>query len=173
MNSIVEFLDEPFGDGSAAATFALCKFAREKITVLVSGDGGDEVFGGYTRYLYGVSWRGVMARAYAHLRRGPLTSNQEVAIEIYRRLMSKGKTGGSASAEMFSKLAGFTALPPLSILQYLRYLDFKLYLPDDILTKIDRMSMANSVEMRPMAILCGARPSTPLSPQKNQAETII
>ena len=148
VNSIVEVLDEPFGDGSAAATFALCKFARAKVTVLIGGDGGDEVFGGYTRYLYAVGWRGMLARFYAYFRRPGITSNQQVAVEIYRRLMTKGKSDGSAGVEMFSALANLSALPRLSVLQYLRYLDFKLYLPDDILAKIDRMSMANSVEMR-------------------------
>ncbi len=150
LECVTGFLDEPFGDYSAIPTYAICRLARVGATVLLTGDGGDEVFGGYTRYLWGTGWRNDVAHLYARYRRmRPALSNSQVALEVYRRLMTVGSDGGSAAPEFLKRwAAGFDQLPPLSVLEYLRYLDFQLYLPDDILVKTDRMSMANSVELR-------------------------
>ncbi len=147
---VTGFLDEPFADYSAIPTYAICRLARAGATVLLTGDGGDEVFGGYTRYLWGVGWRSAVAHLYARYRRlRPALSRSQVALELYRRLMTVGGDGGSASPGFLRQwMAGFDRLPQLSVLDYLRYLDFQLYLPDDILVKTDRMSMANSVELR-------------------------
>ena len=150
LDCVTSFLDEPFGDYSAIPTYAICRLARSGATVLLTGDGGDEVFGGYPRYLWGTGWRSPVAHLYARYRRlRPSLSNSQVALEIYRRVMTGGNDGGSASADFLRRwAAGFDQLPTLSVLEYLRYLDFQLYLPDDILVKTDRMSMANSLELR-------------------------
>ncbi len=150
LECVTGFLDEPFGDYSAVPTYAICRLARREATVLLTGDGGDEVFGGYTRYLWGTGWRNAVAHLYARCRRlSPALSNSQVALEVYRRLMTVGSDGGSASPGFLQRwAAGFDRLPALSVLEYLRYLDFQLYLPDDILVKTDRMSMANSIELR-------------------------
>ncbi|HVP43787.1 MAG TPA: asparagine synthase (glutamine-hydrolyzing) [Terriglobales bacterium] len=150
VDSAMSVLDEPFGDPSSVPMYAVCRLARSGATVLLTGDGGDEVFGGYTRYLWGTGWRGAVAHLYARYRRmRPALSNSQVALEVYRRLMTVGSEGGSASPGFLKRwAAGFGRLPKLTVLEYLRYLDFQLYLPDDILVKTDRMSMANSVELR-------------------------
>ena len=150
LECVTSFLDEPFGDYSAIPTYAICRLAHSGATVLLTGDGGDEVFGGYTRYLWSTGWRNAVAHLYARYRRmRPALSHSQVALEIYRRLMTVGNDGGSASPEFLKRwAAGFDRLPALSVLEYLRYLDFQLYLPDDILVKTDRMSMANSIELR-------------------------
>lgn len=150
VDEVFGFLDEPFGDYSAIPTYAICKLARTKATVLLTGDGGDEVFGGYTRYIWGCGWRRLPAWLYGSWRRHKvLGSRAELAIEIYRRLLSLGSNGGSAHPDLFRRHApGVTRESKLTVLQYLRLIDFETYLPDDILVKTDRMSMANSAELR-------------------------
>jgi asparagine synthase (glutamine-hydrolysing) len=146
----IDSLDEPFGDSSAVPTYAVCSLARQRSTVLLGGDGGDEVFGGYTRHLWGVRPRVWVSDLYSRYRaRSPKLNQQKVALEIYRRLMSSGKCSGSMSRDRLEHFAGgLEGFPGATLLDYLRYLDFKLYLPDDILVKTDRMSMAASVELR-------------------------
>lgn len=150
VESIADSLDEPSGDYSAIPTYAVCKLARSKVTVLLTGDGGDEVFGGYPRYLWAQGWRRIVAAAYARSRTKKFSlSDRELALEIYRRLMTTGADGGSMAAPSLDRLAGgLTGARSQSVLQTLRMIDFLFYLPDDILVKIDRMSMANSVELR-------------------------
>jgi asparagine synthase (glutamine-hydrolysing) len=149
-NTAIDSLDEPFGDSSAVPTYAVCSLARQRSTVLLGGDGGDEVFGGYTRHLWGVRPRAWVSDLYGRCRaRSPWLSRQQVALEIYRRLMSSGKYSGSMSRKRLEHFTGeLEKIPSATILDYLRYLDFKLYLPDDILVKTDRMSMASSIELR-------------------------
>ncbi len=155
IDKVMNYLDEPFGDFSALPTYAVCHLARSEATVLLSGDGGDEVFGGYTRYQWAVGWRRITSWGYAAYRRGTLLVGQrELGIEIYRRLMSLGArdegvdgADGSMPRAQFEKLLGPEEVR-VTALQYLRYIDMKLYLPDDILVKTDRMSMANSIELR-------------------------
>ena len=150
LESLVQILDEPLGDNSAASTFAVCQMARRRVTVLLGGDGGDEVFGGYTRYEYATGWKHLASTLYSHLRlKNASISKQQVAVQIYSRLMTKGFKSGPVRPDFFADLIPHSdQLTQLTVLQYLRYLDLKLYLPDDILVKTDRMSMANSVELR-------------------------
>jgi asparagine synthase (glutamine-hydrolysing) len=146
----IDSLDEPFGDSSAIPTFAVCSLARQRSTVLLGGDGGDEVFGGYTRHMWGVPPRRWASHLYSRYRaKSPWLSRKQVALEIYRRLMSSGESSGSIPREKLEKLAGIEPkFRGATLLDYLRYLDFKLYLPDDILVKTDRMSMLASMELR-------------------------
>jgi asparagine synthase (glutamine-hydrolysing) len=151
LEPMIDTLDEPFADGSAASVFAICQLAREKVTVLLGGDGGDELFGGYTRYRYASGWRRAASSLYARLRLAlPFVSERDIATAIYLRLMTTGTGDGrTAARELIASIAPPSeALSRATVLQHLRYIDINSYLPNDILLKTDRMSMANSLELR-------------------------
>ncbi|PYS98853.1 MAG: asparagine synthase (glutamine-hydrolyzing), partial [Acidobacteria bacterium] len=172
-------LDEPFADSSAIPTYAVSKMARAHVTVALSGDGGDELFGGYTRYLversrsrFGRVPRVVrqnlmrpLSRRLPHAAWGRnylynvsldpvaryldsisyMTSLNKLALytEDFRRRLNGG---AGRPAALFSEYAARVRTgDPLDTLLYL---DSKTYLPGDILTKVDRMSMAASLEAR-------------------------
>src|SRR5262249_22550863 len=176
--------DEPFADSSALPTYFVSQVAREKVTVARSGDGGDENFAGYRRYLMDrqeqrvrsllpLDFRrrvfGPLARIYPKLDRAPRflrakTTFQSLAFdhaEGYFETMStfrKYEKNSILSEELKAHLHGYdttdifrqyydraNSSDPLSRIQYL---DIKTYLTDDILTKVDRASMANSLEVR-------------------------
>jgi asparagine synthase (glutamine-hydrolysing) len=170
--------DEPFADPSAIPTFVVSKLARQHVTVALSGDGGDELFGGYERYLVERS-----RKMFAQL---PKAFRQNVMFPLSIRL-PHGARGRNLlhnlsldpldryldSVSVFTSMnrrllysEDFTRkledLPSVGsrFLQYagnvktgddldlLLYTDSKTYLPGDILTKVDRMSMAASLETR-------------------------
>jgi asparagine synthase (glutamine-hydrolysing) len=177
VDELVWHFDEPFADSSAIPTYMVSKLAREFVKVVLSGDGGDEVFGGYTRYavdrrrsgfarLPRVLRKGLMqplGRSLPHGARGrnyiyvnafePLDRYIE-DVSIFTRLNKpslytndfRRKLGQTEAAARFREYAERSrrddALDPLL------YLDSKTYLPGDILTKVDRMSMAVSLEAR-------------------------
>lgn len=184
IDTLVGLYDEPYADSSAIPTYRVCELAKKRVTVALSGDGGDENFAGYRRhrwhmneekirqlipqsirgaifgslgknypkmdwapkYLRAKSTFQALARdglsAYLHSisvvyddLRQPLFSSDfrrnlqgYEAIEVYRRHADKAPTDD-----------------PLSMIQYL---DMKTYLPGDILTKVDRASMAHALEVR-------------------------
>lgn len=169
------WFDEPFADDSALPTFLVSSLAREHVTVALTGDGSDEVFGGYTtynryaRYARWPSWPRVFDRAAVRLRtrlhrRNPLN-----------RFLRVLETGLSSDVELWSKIM-FGMAPEakaryraefglgrdyddwwhyrehwrddLPVRTRLQYLDFHTYLPGCILTKVDRASMAVSLEAR-------------------------
>jgi asparagine synthase (glutamine-hydrolysing) len=171
--------DEPFADSSAIPTYVVSKMAREHVKVVLSGDGGDELFAGYTRYaverrrggfarLPRVLRAGVMQPLGRKLPHGAWGRNfihnvaldplerylEEVSVftrlnrpalytEEFRRRL--GDDEGKAAA-LFRGHAAHAA--GTGALGSLLYLDSKTYLPGDILTKVDRMSMAASLEAR-------------------------
>jgi asparagine synthase (glutamine-hydrolysing) len=173
---VVWHLDEPFGDSSAIPTYYVCEAARRHVTVAISGDGGDEVFAGYTRYLrldehlrmsLVPAWfrRDVVGplvsalpftapgwnylHALSRHREGTLPLNLGIYPFIQQQLYSQdfarsvaGSDAMRRSRMLQQEAAG---LDPVSRYQYVDTLD---YLPSDILTKVDRMSMANSLEVR-------------------------
>jgi asparagine synthase (glutamine-hydrolysing) len=178
VDELVWHFDEPFADSSAIPTYMVSKMAREYVTVVLSGDGGDELFGGYTRYVVDrkrsglarlprVVREGVMQPLSASLPHGAWGRNylRNVSlapvdryldsISIFTEL-NKGSLyaqgfkaqlkGRSAGTEMFRALA--SQVNTNDALDSLLYLDSKTYLPGDILTKVDRMSMAVSLEAR-------------------------
>jgi asparagine synthase (glutamine-hydrolysing) len=176
VEEIVWHHDEPFADVSSVPTYVVSKMAREHVTVALSGDGGDEVFGGYERYVVDRR-RQRYERIPAFLRRGLLRASQplprgaygkrflrNIALEPAARYVdSVTYFDRDAQFNLFSEdasraLAGydpaerfertFAAPASRSRLERLLYLDSKTYLPGDILVKVDRMSMANSLETR-------------------------
>ncbi len=178
------FYDEPFADSSAIPTYYVSKLARKHVTVALSGDGGDEFFCGYRRYMFDhreeqirgflpASIRtglfGTLASLYPkadwapRIFRGKATfqnlarshiegyfrSVSAVSPEIKQALLHPDiwkELGGYDTADVFrtyyDKAAGAN---PMARIQYV---DVKTYLTDDILTKVDRASMANSLEVR-------------------------
>jgi len=162
--------DEPFADPSQIPTYAVCRLARRHVTVALSGDGGDELFLGYARYPYALAWRERLDRHPRLLRRAAATLARLRAAEalpgcLRWRLDALGLTDFAA---MYKRLLSHhpeparlvigaeqeppTALDILSpgddLWRSMSLWDVLLYLPDDILTKVDRASMAVSLEAR-------------------------
>lgn len=157
-----DWYDEPFGDSSAFPTYFVSEFAREKVTVVMTGDGGDEVFGGYPRYevikngRFGSRlpkgrgrqinrildiWPGIKEETYRKIKDTYALDIQERDDKWRRRL---GINGDYDKYWLIRKYY-HADLPPITRGQYL---DLKTYLPGDILTKVDRTSMAVSLETR-------------------------
>ncbi len=178
VETISRQLEEPFADSSALPTYFVSCLARKHVTVVLSGDGGDEAFCGYARYRIHLhersafplpQWMGRVYRehVYPRLRYGtpgrnvaysvslPWSERYLEAISILPAqrnfaLLSDEFLGGfdhqSDPLNIFRRfLDNAPAEDPLS---RTLYLDTKTYLPGDILTKVDRMSMAASLEVR-------------------------
>jgi asparagine synthase (glutamine-hydrolysing) len=170
--------DEPFADSSALPTYYVSKITREHVTVALSGDGGDENFAGYTRYARAQrlheqldTFPAVLARPLLRLAarllppgargQGYLDMLGSPPVDRYfklvayqrsetlRRLMSAGAREHMEPAvtpALFRSLAAEG--PRADYVSTLQYLDIHSYLPEDILTKVDRTSMAVSLEAR-------------------------
>ena len=166
--------DEPFADASAVPTYCVSRITREHVTVALSGDGGDESFAGYRRYADALKLdrqaqllsvvRPLLRLAVAGLPdirgRGRLDLLTTPRIRRYFRMMAHQQeqtltalltldTGAELlrpRSEHFERLAAEAGTSDyLSVLQYL---DVRHYLPEDILTKVDRSSMLVSLEAR-------------------------
>jgi asparagine synthase (glutamine-hydrolysing) len=178
---LVNFFDEPFGDSSALPVFYLSRFARQHVTVALSGDGGDEIFAGYDTYA-AYRW----ATAYKRLprllsetivpalvRRLPV-SHQRVSFdykakrfvegallppekghfwwkhifsEEAKKLLSREGSDGLQETFRFHQNY-FASYDAEAVLDRLLHVDRMVGLPDDMLVKVDRMSMAHSLEVR-------------------------
>ena len=174
LETIVWHLDEPFGDPSAIPTFLVAKLAAGYVKVVLSGDGGDELFAGYDKYRVEAARRGFAIPG--PLRR-PLRALARALPDGARgrgRLFNLSQAPGDRSLdastlfrthelrrlfrpEAFARMAAFDPwAEEAAILQgtgghwlsAMQRLDLKSYLPLDILTKVDRMSMAHSLEAR-------------------------
>ncbi len=178
--------DEPFADSSQLPTYLVSRLAREQVTVALSGDGGDEAFGGYTRYqgidrawriarrfpravrrgaasaislLSSETWDAVGAALPSPLRpaffgdkvikaAGLLDADDPIA--MYQRLIAQWAEPGRAIAvgEAEAVAQKHADVRDLDTASALRLLDMLGYLPNDILTKVDRASMAVGLEVR-------------------------
>jgi asparagine synthase (glutamine-hydrolysing) len=179
VDDLVWHFDEPFADSSALPTYMVSKMARDFVTVVLSGDGGDELFAGYTRYATDRKRSGLeklpralrrnllqpLSEALPHGARGRnfLYNTSLDAIdryidsvshfgklkkaELYANVLRSRLNGDSGKSEaVFRSLADSVA--STDPVDKLLYLDSKTYLPGDILTKVDRMTMATSLEAR-------------------------
>lgn len=177
VEEIVWHHDEPFADASSIPSYVVSMMAREHVTVALSGDGGDELFAGYERYLVHrerevfertPAWlrQNLFLRASHLLPRAAYGKNylRNISLEAGARyvdslsyfnpqakesLLAKATRSALANHDGAAWFRQLFDLPTSSeSLDHLLYLDSKTYLPGDILTKVDRMSMAHSLEAR-------------------------
>lgn len=178
IDELVWHFDEPFADPSAIPTYMVSKLARDHVTVALSGDGGDELFAGYTHYVVQESRRafsalpkalraGVMRPLSYRLPHGAWGRNylHNISLDPIDRYLDSlsyftGLTRKTLYTPDFQRALGRTDGVARSFREYashvktnepldqLLYIDGKTYLPGDILTKVDRMSMATSLEVR-------------------------
>ncbi len=183
LDRIVGAFDEPFADPSAVPTYYVSAMARRFVTVALSGDGGDETFGGYSfRYLphaaeeFARGFGGPVRRTLAWLgARWPRSPRLPQILRLATLLENVGRD--SAGAYYFdlcstkpNVVRSLMGLPPVSdlsqtrtyalvtdpyrrcpsksVLQRAMYTDLKIYLPNDVLVKVDRMSMQHGLEVR-------------------------
>lgn len=184
---LCDIYDEPFADSSQIPTFLVARALRSRVTVALSGDGGDELFGGYNRYRMGPRAWSRLSRAPYGLRRpigdlltsshgrrlaalaaGGANLDGEAAArvykafnlvgardedEVYRRLIRNWPWGRSPLASVGDGLDGLLpdeAHPRGSdMVRRMMLNDVVGYMPGDILTKVDRASMAVALECRP------------------------
>jgi asparagine synthase (glutamine-hydrolysing) len=172
---LVWAFDEPFADASMVPTYYVSKLAREHVTVALSGDGGDELFGGYTRYLR-AAFEQRLGAALGPLRTlGPAMSRlMPDGMRGKSRLRSLALEPNARYAETFSiyptplreqflrpellaaasedprrvLLDHLASAPALDLSTRLQHADVECYLPYDILVKVDKASMFSSLETR-------------------------
>ncbi|MGD0467283.1 MAG: asparagine synthase (glutamine-hydrolyzing) [Terriglobales bacterium] len=172
-------LEEPFGDSSMLPTYYVSQMARQHVTVALSGDGGDEIFGGYDRYRIHAGRRifehipawarkfyrdQVLPRLPKNMRGRNFSYNvslpwQERYVDHlsflpsferdtpllshdFRQILNRSDDPGNVLRRYFAQA------PAKNPVDQLLYVDTKTYLVGDILTKVDRMSMLNSLEVR-------------------------
>jgi asparagine synthase (glutamine-hydrolysing) len=178
VESLTRSLEEPFGDSSMLPTYYVSCLARKHVTVSLSGDGGDEAFAGYDRYrihlherqrypiprwvgrfyregVYPVLPHSVPGRNFAYSVSLPWQERYIEAVSILpahrnQALLSDDFLHSfAADADPLNVFRQYVVKAPAGdILSRVLYLDTKTYLPGDILTKVDRMSMAASLEAR-------------------------
>lgn len=179
LEQLTRMMEEPFGDSSMIPTYHVSRLARQHVTVALSGDGGDELFAGYDRYLINLKrrhfdiipgWLGDLYRNRVYPKlpddvRGrkfawnvTLPSRDRYldgicflpALNRERALFSDGFVAAAQGWENpFRQFEDYyEKAPAQDQLSRLLYLDTKTYLTADIMTKVDRMSMATSLEMR-------------------------
>ncbi len=184
LETLAYYFDEPFGDSSAIPCLYLSNMTREHVTVALSGDGADEIFGGYRRYKL-VALEHKLRRVFpGWFRRSVIrvageyypkfdylpqvfrakTLLQELSMDLadayYRSMSCFDDDTLRAILSQSQQLANdgysprarfrecFSAVSHLSPLEQLQAVDLQTYLPGDILVKVDRASMAHSLEVR-------------------------
>ena len=175
LNKGQTWFGEPFGDVSYMPTHLVSELASKDLKVVLTGDGGDEVFGGYERFLYVSKNMQMKIPKLDFLKNSELSktlNNRDIFSRIYKKLrfdfalnpleMYTILMNGMLKEEKIEYKEKFN-IPDdyddywyfrkfykadLPILKRLQYLDFKTYLVDDNLTKVDRASMRSSIECR-------------------------
>ncbi|MDC0192875.1 asparagine synthase (glutamine-hydrolyzing) [Pelagibacteraceae bacterium] len=185
--NISKIYDEPFADSSQIPTYFVSKLARENVTVALSGDGGDELFAGYNRYLWtpkiiarlnSIPYfvRKIVANTLIFLQKNNIKINNDIIEKIIKISQFNEKVNKTAIRLKNYKNLNDLLLNPVSewekdtkivsnlkdyhnsniqiptslenIVEKMMFIDSQTYLPDDILCKVDRASMYNSLEVR-------------------------
>ncbi len=164
---IAWYMDEPVGDTASIPLYFLAQFARQKVTVALSGEGSDEIFGGYPIYRRMLAYERVNRLPLSRMA-GRLISTfaGDTKIRKYADMLGRplewryGGVGGLFSQQQANELllssgesldgvaAAYAHCRGWTPLQRMSYVDLKTWLADDLLVKADRMSMANSLELR-------------------------
>lgn len=165
LDAMPQLFDEPFGDSAAWSNYLIAQCARLEVTVALSGEGGDEIFCGYPRYWSNIGARSTrLNRALARV----LPPLSRLATSMHRHA-ARGlpafavALGGLPAAQVDALLADSWQQPDydylwfyrqfwqpeLAPLEQLRWLDLNTDLAEGLLTKVDRTSMAHSLEVRP------------------------
>ena len=146
VDALVSSFDEPFADSSMVPTYHLSRLARERSTVCLSGDGGDEQFAGYTRFAEfqqdAAAHPFSAERAYFD-RRTWITA--EMKALLYRDGLKRALSGYDPFSVLRTYFDRARKWDPLSRIQYV---ETKTYLADDLLAKVDRASMTHGLEVR-------------------------
>lgn len=184
IDRLAALYDEPFADSSAIPTYRVCELARKRVTVALSGDGGDENFAGYRRYRWHMIEErlrsklplglrkplfGLLGSVYPKADWAPKFLRAKTTFESLARDSVEGYfhsvsiLDNKLRMQLFTRgfyrdLQGYRAVevlrdyadksPTKDALSLIQYLDMKTYLVGDILTKVDRASMAHSLEVR-------------------------
>lgn len=172
---MVETYSEPFADSSQIPTYILSQFCKKKITVALSGDGGDELFGGYNRYIYYNRYKYILKTLFFLNKFN--TFNNKIIENIFSSLNFFNLRESAYKVRSFNKILNYENYYLKMIKQsheiekifkdnnnyeihylkgpahkdpikYMQIKDINNYLPDDILTKVDRASMAHGLEVR-------------------------
>ena len=171
----VDIFDEPFGDQAALPTLLLSAYARKEVTVVLTGEGADEVFGGYGNYGKRVreeritGWLGgrwspwplIFPALPAVLRKDrllkaaarPLSERYSTIPNIFDEALRPGLYSEAFARSASERIAQYAAryfeeCNSDSYYDRLLHVDSRLWLPDDLLTKVDRSTMAHSLEAR-------------------------
>lgn len=180
----ISFIDEPYGDGSAIPTYCVSELAKDEVVVVLSGEGGDEVFAGYDTYAAYKTYRmarrvpgAIRNRIIAPLAQLLPVSDKKLSFEFklkrflggldlppeeahlwWRIVLTEAQKFAMYSDRVRSELAAeptvrhfrdrFARCGADDVLSRLMYIDSTLFLPDDLMIKNDRMTMAHSLEAR-------------------------
>jgi asparagine synthase (glutamine-hydrolysing) len=182
---LIVHLDEPFADVSLFPTFLVSQMAQEHVKVVLTGDGGDELFGGYDAYeaqALAARWSGVVPDAAIRAadlvlervrpsgkKKGLVNKAQRfvnglanapeaiaqyrwmtfLSADVKKRLYTPGFQAALVSSDVYAPVrSALAGAPGDDVLNRQLYADLTIYLADDILVKVDRMSMATSLETR-------------------------
>jgi len=170
------YLDEPFGDTSAIPTYMVSKLASEHVTVVLTGDGGDELFAGYDKYVTeererrydrvpdsirkvlgavgrampeGMTGRRFLRHLALNGSRRYLDASTLFRTDELRQVFRREAFNRIAVHDPWARSLMELASIGSDWVAALQYCDLQTYLPLDILTKVDRMTMAHSIEARP------------------------